>query len=153
MPTLPTLRELPLFDGLPHDFVAHLDALMTTRRAAPWTLLLRQHDMVRELLVLRSGTASTLVSFSGGGGELLVETTSTPGRLFGWSALRAPYRATASVRADTACTYSALPVDPVRERLSQRPSDAAAFYGRIAGALAERSRGIRRRQHEEHRDA
>lgn len=139
MPPLPGFAALvPGAGTLPDDLLDHLARTAQVRSVPADTLLLRQRAVVTELLVLAEGTVSTLIAF-GGVGDLVVETTATPGRVYGWSGLLPPGRAVASVRADTACRL--LVVD-LAALPPERPQWRAALAGLLAATLADRARDL-----------
>lgn len=118
---------------------------MTPRDVAHGDILLRQGAVTCELVVLVCGTVATLVEF-GGVGDLVVETTNQPGRIFGWSGLRPPGRATATLRADSGCRVLTIPLD----RVADGPSRwMAALCELVAGSLADRA-GDLERSHPDH---
>ena len=110
----------------------------TVREIAAGAVLLRQRAVVTDLIVLLSGRIATLVDFAGVG-ELVVETTEEPGRVFGWSGLHAPGRATATVRADADSRVVTLPLAPL---LDGPPRWTAALCALVAGTLADRTREL-----------
>ena len=135
---------VPGASGLPAELVAAIERGAVHRNVAPGTVLIRQHDVVRELVVLVAGQLTTLVAFSGVG-DLAVETADRPGRIFGWSGLRPPRRATATVRADGAGEVIVVPIEPLT---SDRPRWIAALCGLVAAELADRTVDIATRRSE-----
>jgi CRP-like cAMP-binding protein len=129
---------LPGVSALPAALVRALDERATVREIAAGAVLLRQRVVVTDLIVLLSGRIATLVDFAGIG-ELVVETTEEPGRVFGWSGLHAPGRATATVRADADSRVVTLPLAPV---LGGPPRWTAALCALVAGTLADRTREL-----------
>jgi CRP-like cAMP-binding protein len=132
---------LPGASSLPAALMRALDQRAAVQDVAAGTVLLRQRAVVADLIVLVCGRIATLVDFVGIG-ELVVETTEEPGRVFGWSGLQAPGRATATVRADAACRIVTVPLAPV---LDGPPRWTAALCALVAGALAERTRELQAR--------
>jgi CRP-like cAMP-binding protein len=132
---------LPGAAALPAALMGELERRAVVREVAAGTVLLRQRALVDDLIVLVHGRLASLVEFSGTG-DLVVETTGEPGRVFGWSGLRAPERATATVRADTDCRIVSLPIEPVR---NGPPRWMAALCEVVAGGLADRSRELQAR--------
>lgn len=112
------------------------------REVAPGTVLVRQHELVPDLVVLVDGQVTTLVAFAGVG-DLAVETTVRPGRIFGWSGLRPPHRATATVRADGPCRVLLLPIHAL---VAGRPRWSAALCGLVAAGLADRAQDVATRR-------
>ncbi len=136
---VPSLAEL-VSGGhlLPAGLVHALAAGATVRDVAAGTVLLRQRAVVDELVVLVTGRVATLVDFTGTG-DLVVETTERAGRVFGWSGLDEPGRASATVRADTDTRVVTLPLDPVRRG---PPHWTAALCEVLAAGLADRTREL-----------
>jgi CRP-like cAMP-binding protein len=129
---------VPGASALPAALVCELDRGSTVHDIAAGTVLLRQRAVVEDLIVLVRGRIATLVDFAGTG-DLVVETTEEPGRVFGWSGLTALGRATATVRADTDSRIMTLPLAPVHDG---PPGWTAALCGVVAGALADRTREL-----------
>jgi CRP-like cAMP-binding protein len=129
---------LPGASALPAALVCEFDRWSTVHDIAAGTVLLRQRAVVEDLIVLVRGRIATLVDFSGTG-DLVVETTEEPGRVFGWSGLNALGRATATVRADTDSRIMTLPLELVHHG---PPAWTAALCGVVAGALADRTREL-----------
>jgi CRP-like cAMP-binding protein len=129
---------LPGASALPAALVRELEHGSRVRDIAAGTVLLRQRAVVEDLIVLVAGRIATLVDFTGIG-DLVVETTEEPGRVFGWSGLSAPGRATATIRADAASRIMTLPLAPVH---NGPPRWTAALCGLVAGALADRTRDL-----------
>jgi CRP-like cAMP-binding protein len=129
---------LPGASALPAALVCELDRWSTVHDIAAGTVLLRQGAVIEDLIVLVHGRIATLVDFAGTG-DLVVETTEEPGRVFGWSGLTALGRARATVRADTDSRIMTLPLAPVHDG---PPGWTAALCGVVAGALADRTREL-----------
>ena len=132
---------LPGASALPAALVRLVEERATVHDVAAGTVLLRRRAVVEDLVVLVSGRVATLVDFTGIG-ELVVETTEEPGRIFGWSGLHAPGRAAATVRADADCRIVTVPLAPV---LDGPPRWTAALCAVVAGALADRTRDLQMR--------
>lgn len=137
-PPLPFTALVPGASVLPAGLLAAIAGAAVRQDVAAGTVLIRQHGLVRDLVVLEAGQLTTLVAFSGVG-DLVVETTDRPGRMFGWSGLRQPRRATATVRADGPCRIILLPIDAL---CSDRPRWTAALCGLVAAGLADRAQDM-----------
>ncbi len=124
--------------ALPAALVAEIERCASVQDVPPGTVLVRQHERVHDLLVLVGGRIATLVEFPEVG-DLVVETTEAPGRMFGWSGLRPPRRATATLRADGPCQVMTLPIEALT---SDQPRWEAVLCGLVAADLADRSRDI-----------
>jgi CRP-like cAMP-binding protein len=132
---------LPGASTLPAELVAALDRESAVRDVAAGTVLLRQRAVVEDLMVLVRGRIATLVDFAGTG-DLVVETTEQPGRVFGWSGLTPLGRATATVRADTDARFLTLPLTTVHHG---PPAWTAALCSVVAGGLADRTHELQAR--------
>ncbi|MCE3555140.1 cyclic nucleotide-binding domain-containing protein [Pseudonocardia sp. RS11V-5] len=132
---------LPGGAALPAELVGELDRCSTVHDVAGGTVLLRQRAVVADLIVLVRGRIATLIDFAGTG-DLVVETTEEPGRVFGWSGLVAPGRSTATVRADAESRIVTVPLAVVH---AGPPRWTAAVCGLVAGALADRTRDLQAR--------
>lgn len=141
-PTPPPLDDLlPGGSALPAALLRELNRRSTLHDVAGGTVLLRQRAVVDDLIVLVRGRIATLIDFAGTG-DLVVETTEEPGRVFGWSGLVAPGRATATIRADADSRIVMLPLAVVRDG---PPRWTAALCALVAGALADRTRELQAR--------
>lgn len=136
-----SLREmLPGAQRLPPDLVDAIARRASLQTVGESTALLRQRAVVDRLVVLVDGQVSTYVHFTGAG-DLVVETTAQPGRVFGWSGLRRPNRATATVRTDTPCTVLTIPIDVI---YSGPPRWTSEVCRMVAAALADRATELSR---------
>lgn len=129
---------LPGAETLPEGLLRALERQATVRDVPAGTVLLRGRAVVTDLMVLVSGRIATLVDFAGIG-ELVVETTEQPGRVFGWSGMHAPGRACATVRVDADARILTVPLAVV---LDGPPRWKAALCSTVAGALADRTREL-----------
>ena len=136
--SIPLPELLPGASALPEALLRVLDERAAMHDVAAGTVLLRQRAVVTDLIVLVSGRVATLVDFAGID-DLVVETTEEPGRVFGWSGLHPPGRATATIRADADCGIVTVPLAPV---LDGPPRWTAALCAMVAGALADRTREL-----------
>ncbi len=93
------LRALPFFAGLAEPVVAALAAEGQERDLAAGELVIEQNDEAREVFLLEAGSVELLLRFEGVG-DLFMGSFQEPGSIFGWSALRPPYRYTDSVRCE-----------------------------------------------------
>ena len=140
--SVPTLVELVAGANLlPTALVRALETAARVRDVVAGTVLLRQRAVVDDLVVLVTGRIATLVDFTGSG-DLVVETTEQRGRIFGWSGLCEPGRASATVRADADSQVMMLPLDPVRHG---PPRWTAALCEVVAAGLADRTRELQQR--------
>ena len=137
-----SVELLPGASTLPAALVRALEQRAAAYDVAAGTVLLRTRAVVDDLIVLVHGRISVLVDFAEIG-ELVVETTEEPGRVFGWSGLHAPGRASATVRADAESRILTVPLAAVRDG---PPRWTAALCEAVAGALADRTRELQVRR-------
>lgn len=138
--TADRLRELAFFQGLPDAAVEHLAARAEEREHEPGELVMRQHDEVRTVIFLVSGTLQVLVRFEGVG-DLLMGILRDPGTLEGWSAFRAPYRSTASLRCEEASRLLEIPREAFEEVFERDPLLGYEILKRVAMAVDDRLQG------------
>jgi CRP-like cAMP-binding protein len=139
---VPSLVELvPGAALLPTALVRALESSATVREVEAGSVLLRHRAVVDSLVVLVAGRIATLVDFTGAG-DLVVETTEQRGRIFGWSGLCEPGRASATVRADADSQVVTLALEPVRHG---PPRWTAALCEVVAAGLADRTREVQQR--------
>ncbi len=129
---------MPGAAALPAELVAAIERHASFDDVPPGTVIVRQHQLMRDLFVLVNGRIATLVDFTDVG-DLVVETTEDRGRIFGWSGLRQPRRATATVRAEGPCQVMTCPIDPL---ISASPRWEAALCELVAADLADRTRDM-----------
>ena len=77
--------------------------------------------------------------------DLLVAVVRRPGELLGWSAFRAPYRYTASVRAEEPSRLLSLPAAAFEELFERDPAFADHTLQRVAASVTNRLEQARRR--------
>jgi hypothetical protein len=140
--SVPTLVELVAGANLlPTALVRALETAARVRDVVAGTVLLRQRAVVDDLVVLVTGRIAILVDFTGTG-DLVVETTEQRGRIFGWSGVCEPGRASATVRADADSQVVMLPLDPVRHG---PPRWTAMLCAVVAAGLADRTWELQQR--------
>jgi CRP-like cAMP-binding protein len=106
-------------------------------------VVVRQNDEARAAFFLLSGKAQVLVYFEGVG-DLLMGVQRDPGSLLAFSAFRAPYRHTSSVRCEEPSELLRVPRGAFEELFEEDAylgyrilkKVAAAMDVRLAGALA-----------------
>ncbi|MEW8507863.1 MAG: cyclic nucleotide-binding domain-containing protein [Candidatus Thiodiazotropha sp.] len=131
------LAELTFFQAIDREVIARLAVESEVRQLEQGEILLHQHDRAIALYFLLSGKVQFLIHVAGMD-DLLVGTDSEPGSLIGWSALRAPYRHTVTVRCETECSLMRIPRTVLTEVMEQSPHSAHSLLRRVAEVLARR---------------
>jgi hypothetical protein len=102
------LAGLRFFEGVPGWVLERVAGSATKRWLEQGAMVVRQNDEARAVYFLLSGAVQILVYFEGVG-DLLMGVQRDPGSLVGWSAFRAPYRYTSSVRCEEASELIRIP--------------------------------------------
>lgn len=111
---LTRLARLPFFQGMPQWALVRLAAAAAEEEEVPaGGMVLRQADRARAVHFLLAGSVQILLRV--GEEDLLVAVLRRPGELLGWSAFRAPYRYTASLRAEEPCRLVRVPAAAFEE--------------------------------------
>ena len=95
---LARLAQLPFFQGMPQWALVGLAEAAAEEEVPAGGIVVRQSDRARVVHFLLAGSVQILLRV--GEEDLLVAVLRRPGELLGWSAFRAPYRYTASVRCE-----------------------------------------------------
>jgi CRP-like cAMP-binding protein len=143
MVTAEELAGLHFFDGVPGWALERVAGSATRKRLEPLTMVVRQNDEARPVYFLLSGVVQILVYFEGVG-DLLAGVQRNPGSLIGWSAFRAPYRYTSSVRCEEASELLQIPRQVFEEIFEEDAylgyeilkKVAATVDARLEGAVA-----------------
>ena len=131
------LETLSFFDGLPAEPLEELAGDAQERTFRPGDLIVRQHEEANTIFILLSGHVQFLLRFEGVD-DLLVGQTGVPGTLLGWSALRPPYRYTATVRCDDVCRAVRFPRSRLDDLIGRYPAFGYQLLKRVAQVLADR---------------
>jgi CRP-like cAMP-binding protein len=131
------LSEIPFFQGLPAWALRRVAAAASERALEATAVILRQHDEVRDVFFLRSGSVQFLLRFEGID-DLVVGMTSEAGALLGWSRFRAPFRSTSTLRCETACHLLSVPGATLEEVMREDPRLGYRLLKRVAMVLANR---------------
>jgi CRP-like cAMP-binding protein len=99
-------------------------------------MVLRQADRAQAVHFLLEGAVQVLLRV--GEEDLLVAVLRRPGELLGWSAFRAPYRYTASVRAEEPSRLLRLPAAVFDELFERDPAFAYQTLQRVAASVTAR---------------
>jgi CRP-like cAMP-binding protein len=133
---LTRLARLPFFTGMPQWALVRLADAAEEPELASGQVVLRQYDRARNVWFLVSGAVQILINV--GGDDLLVAVLRDPGELIGWSALRPPYRYTASIRCEERTRLVRLPAEVFDELFERDQALGRLILHRVAVAVANR---------------
>lgn len=122
--------------GIPAASLDRLAALGRLRDAERGETLLTEGIPATELDLILSGMVSVTAREPGRGEVTLM--TVEPGDIVGWSVLRSPMPATASVRVIERARLVAFDGDALRDALERDPELSAAVYRQALDAVARR---------------
>lgn len=134
------LAGIPFFSGLPEWALARLAATATKTRMAQGALIVRQNDEARALYLLLDGAVRVFVRFDGTD-DVPMGLEREPGSLIGWSAFRAPYRYTDSVRCEEESELLRVPREAFEEIFESDPYLGYRVLKRIATTVDHRLEG------------
>ena len=129
------LRALPFFDGLPEPVVASLAAQGDERDLAAGELVIEQNDEALGIWFLVEGSVRLLLRYEGVG-DLFMGSFQEPGSIFGWSALRPPYRYTDSVRCEQPSRLLCLSRASFDAVMAEDPQVGLVLLQRVTGEVA-----------------
>ena len=138
------LRALPFFAGLAEPVVLALAAQGNERDVGAGELLIEQNDEAREVFFLVEGSVQLLLRYEGVG-DLSMGSFQEPGSIFGWSALRPPYRYTDSVRCEQPTRLLCLSRASLEAVMAEDPWAGFLLLQRVTGEVArqlEITRGL-----------
>jgi CRP-like cAMP-binding protein len=107
-------------------------------------LLIEQNDEAREVFFLVEGSVQLLLRYEGVG-DLSMGSFQEPGSIFGWSALRPPYRYTDSVRCEQPTRLLCLSRASLEAVMAEDPWVGFVLLQRVTGEVArqlEITRGL-----------
>ena len=133
---LARLAGLPFFQGMPQWALLRLAEAAAEQELPAGGMVLRQGDRARAVRFLLAGSVQVLLRV--GEEDLLVAVLRRPGELLGWSAFRAPYRYTASVRAEEPSRLLRLPTAAFEELFARDPALAYQTLQRVAASVTNR---------------
>ena len=141
--TVLDLTDLRFFEGIPPWALERFASSARKVRLEAGDVIVRQNDEARAAFFLLSGKAQVLVYFEGVG-DLLMGVQRDPGSLLAFSAFRAPYRHTSSVRCEEPSELLRVPREAFEELFEEDPylgylilkKVATAMDVRLAGTLA-----------------
>jgi CRP-like cAMP-binding protein len=140
---LACLGRLAFFQGMPRWALVRLADAATEEDLPAGGLVLRQSDRARAVHFLLAGSVQILIRVAEE--DLLVGVLRRPGELVGWSAFRAPYRYTASVRCEEPSRLVRVPAAVFEELFERDPALAYQILQRVAASVADRLEHTRER--------
>lgn len=138
--TVEDLAGMPFFAGMPGWALERLARAATRRRYEGGAVVVRQNDEARAAYFLLSGAAQVLVYFEGVG-DLLVGVQRDPGSLLAFSAFRAPYRHTSTMRCEVASEVVRIPREIFEDLFVEDPYLGYRILKRVAAAMDKRLEG------------
>jgi len=130
------MAGIPVMQGLPQWALVRLAATATEADLPAGRLVLQQYDRARAVHVLTSGSVQILIRV--GSDDLLVGVLRRPGELLGWSAFRAPYRYTATVRCESPSHVVTFPVEAFEDIFAEDPRLVSLVLRQVVAEVAER---------------
>ena len=138
--TAPDLAGLRFFEGIPSWVLERLASSAKRIRLEASDVVVRQNDEARAAFFLLSGKAQVLVYFEGIG-DLLMGIQRDPGSLLAFSAFRAPYRHTSSVRCEEASELLRVPRGAFEELFEEDEYLGYRILKKVAAAMDNRLEG------------
>ena len=138
--TADELAGLSFFEGMPGWALERLAGSATRRWFERGALVVRQNDEARAVYFLLSGAVQVLVYFEGVG-DLLVGVQRDPGSLLAFSAFRAPYRHTSSMRCEIASEVLRIPRETFEGIFDEDPYLGYRILKKVATAMDKRLEG------------
>ncbi len=138
--TIEELAGLRFFEGVPGWALERLAGSAAKRRLEQGTLVVRQNDEARAVYFLLSGAVQVLVYFEGVG-DLLMGVHREPGSLIAWSAFRAPYRHTSSMRCECSTELLRIPRGAFEGIFEEDPYLGYRILKKVAAAMDNRLEG------------
>ena len=138
--TIEELSGLRFFEGVPGWALERLAGSASKRRLEQGALVVQQNDEARAVYFLLSGAVQILVYFEGMG-DLLMGVHREPGSLIAWSAFRAPYRHTSSMRCEEQTEVMRIPREAFEEIFDEDPYLGYLILKKVASAMDNRLEG------------
>lgn len=138
------LRLLPFFAALPESAVAALAANAEELALPAGEQILEQNDEALGVFFLLDGSVEVLLRYEGVG-DLFMGSFQEVGSVFGWSALRPPYRYTDSVRCERPTRLMRIPRTSFEEVIARDPATGYLLLHRTAAEVnrqLEATRGL-----------
>jgi hypothetical protein len=134
------LVGLQFFEGVPGWALDRVAVSATRKRLEQGAIAVRQNDEAKAVYFLLSGAVQILVYFEGVG-DLLTGVQRRPGSLIGWSAFRAPYRYTSSVRCEEASELIQIPRQTFEEIFEKDAYLGYQILKKVAATMDTRLEG------------
>lgn len=131
------LSELAFFQGLPAEVMQRLGEASEVVVFESDQAIVRQHDVAHSVHFLLSGSIAFSLRIESAD-DLYVGATSRSGSVVGWSAFRAPYRYTATVRAQQSSTFLRIPRSAIEAEVRADPALGYQLLCRVVAAVADR---------------
>ncbi len=138
--TTEELAQFRFFEGVPGWALERVAGSAAKRRLEQGALVVRQNDEARAVYFLLSGAVQVLVYFEGVG-DLLMGVHREPGSLIAWSAFRAPYRHTSSMRCEEPTELMRIPRDTFEDIFKEDPYLGYLILKKVAAAMDNRLEG------------
>lgn len=138
--TIEELAGLRFFEEVPGWALERLAGSAVKRQFEQGALVVRQNDEARAVYILLSGAVQVLVYFEGVG-DLLMSVHREPGSLIAWSAFRAPYRHTSSMRCEDSSELMRISRDAFEEIFEEDPYLGYRILKKVAAAMDNRLEG------------
>ncbi|MDX1387378.1 MAG: cyclic nucleotide-binding domain-containing protein [bacterium] len=137
MVTRDLISNLTFFKDFPQEVLEKIAANGMEAELEQNEIVVQHHDEANWVLFLLSGTAQVYLNFPGQE-PLFVGKISDPGSLIGWSAFRAPYRYTSTIRCEEPCRILKIPRNTFEEIQQEDLSLGFEILQRVAEVLALR---------------
>jgi CRP-like cAMP-binding protein len=137
------LTQLPFFQGMPQWALVGLAEAAAEEQLPAGGIVVRQADRARAVHFLVVGSVQILLRV--GEEDLLVAVLRDSGELLGWSAFRAPYRYTVSVRCEEPTRLVRVPATMFEGLFARDPAFAYQTLQRVAASVANRLEHARER--------
>lgn len=131
------IANLPFFKDFPQEVLKKIAANGIEEELEQNEIIVQHHDEANWVLFLLSGTAQVYLNFPGQE-PLFVGKISDVGSLIGWSAFRAPYRYTSTIRCEESCRILKVPRRTFEELQQEDLSLGFEILQRVAEVLAIR---------------
>ncbi|HHP7241885.1 MAG TPA: cyclic nucleotide-binding domain-containing protein [Cyclobacteriaceae bacterium] len=132
------LRRLPFFQHLSEVDLEKFAKIAVTKQFDQNQEVVLQHSEARNVFFLIDGAVQFLMWLQEIEKNLLVGVTRSYGSLIGWSAFRAPYRYTTTVRTERSSTFYIISKSKFDEIVNQKPSIGYPLLQKVAIAAMER---------------
>lgn len=132
------IKEAELFQGVNHTTINDIARNATEEEHPAGTVVFEKGQPADHLFVLEEGEVDLIVGDIYGGGVHFVGTS--PGEVFGWSAMVEPYVYTASARCMTDAKIIRIARGDLDDTLRKHPQDGLIIMRHLAAVIAQRLR-------------